>query len=157
MGTRGQTPKRSEQRRRTNEPELPIVKAEGAQLVDRPPAEETWHPIARRWFESLAESGQSRFFEPSDWATAAAVAENLSRELKPKVVGTDAEGAPVIMPAPLNGAAMSAFLKACTVLLATEGDRRRMQIELQRPDAENTASTPGVANLDDYRSQFAAG
>ena len=50
------------------------------------------HPAARRWFESLAESGQSAFYEPSDWATAYVLAETMSRELRPRVVGVTKDG-----------------------------------------------------------------
>jgi|SRR5215469_2150759 len=35
-----------------------------------PEAAEQWHPQAKSWFNALKMSGQSDFFEASDWATA---------------------------------------------------------------------------------------
>ena len=40
------------------------------------------HPEARAWYRSLAESGQARFYEPSDWARNRIVALMLSDALK---------------------------------------------------------------------------
>jgi|SRR5215469_6637266 len=34
-----------------------------------------WHPTAQSWFRSLALSGQSEFYEASDWATAVLAAD----------------------------------------------------------------------------------
>ncbi len=52
------------------------------------------HPAARRWYRSLRESSQARFFEPSDWAAAAYVAEMMTRLLNAPVI-TDEEFAAV--------------------------------------------------------------
>ncbi len=88
MGNRGPVPKRSDQRRRTNEPVRPIDHVEsGSTSPSGPPADETWHPVAFAWYESLAKSGQSTFYEPSDWATAFLIAESMSRDLNPQFVG----------------------------------------------------------------------
>jgi hypothetical protein len=98
-----------------------------------PMADEKWHPVAKMWFESLKQSGQKIFYQPSDWATAYLLAESISRDLKPQFVGVNEESGEVIYEAiPLKGASLSAYLKGFTALMATEGDRRRMQIELER-------------------------
>jgi hypothetical protein len=104
-------------------------------MVEVPKPNSKWHPIAKRWFESLAMSGQSRkYYEPSDWATAYLIAESMSRDLKPQVVGINEEtGEPVMAVIPLKGASLAAYLKAFTALLVTEGDRRRARVELERP------------------------
>jgi hypothetical protein len=157
MGARGPVPKRSDQRRRRNAPEVPIEQAPAAPGgVEVPPAHDRWHPIARDWYESLARSGQSAFYEPSDWATAVLIAESISRDLKPQVVGVHPEtGEPVMAAIPLKGASLAAYLKAMTALLVTEGDRRRAAVELQRvrqdPDAEREA---GIAQLADYANRL---
>lgn len=156
MGERGPVPKRSDQRRRRNEPAVEVKKGEGTADVDRPPAEERWHPIAKQWYESLALSGQAKWYQPSDWATAVLIAESISRDLKPQVVGVHPEtGEPIMATIPLKGASLSAYLKAMTALLVTEGDRRRASVELQRsrqdPDAEREA---GVAQLADYADRL---
>lgn len=94
-----------------------------------------WHEIAVDAYLSLAASGQAIFMEPSDWATAVLLCEMISRELKPKPMivqigenQTDIQW----VKQPLNGAVMNAFLKGWASLMATEGDRRRLKIELER-------------------------
>lgn len=104
--------------------------------------EYTWHPIAVDAYLSLTKSGQSIFMEPSDWATAVVLCEMVSRELKPKpiVVPQGEEGSEVQwVIQPVNGAVMNAFLKGWASLMATEGDRRRLRIELERKKATDAA------------------
>jgi hypothetical protein len=95
-----------------------------------------WHPIAHQAYWSLAASGQVIFMEPSDWMTAYALCETLSRELKAKpivVPGGEGEASTIQwVIQPVNGSVLSSFLKGWTSLLATEGDRRRLRIELER-------------------------
>ncbi|WP_455908512.1 phage terminase small subunit [Streptomyces lydicus] len=51
---RGPVPKRSDQRRRHNEPAGPaLVKTEAGKAPTIPRASGGWHPIAKRWFQSL--------------------------------------------------------------------------------------------------------
>jgi hypothetical protein len=111
-----------------------------------------WHPVAKRWFDSLAKSGQSQFYTSSDWATAFVLAETLSRELKPQplVVGDNVE----MVEQPLKGATLLAFLRGVTALLATEGDRRRVSLELQKPKPAPMEGGDGVAWLDDARNRL---
>jgi hypothetical protein len=154
MGERGPVPKRSNQRRRVNKDSEPQT-APAGEAPSVPEPIESWHPIAKGWYESLAVSGQSAFYEASDWATAVLVAESISRELKPQVVGVMEEtGEPVFAVVPMKGAALSAYLKAMSSLLVTEGDRRRAQLELQR-GGEKPDSSADVPNIDDYRSRLA--
>lgn len=97
------------------------------------PAVENWHPVAKTWYESLAKSGQRIYYQPSDWATAYLLAESISRDLKPQFVGVNEESGEVIYEAiPLKGASLAAYLKGFSSLMATEGDRRRLQLELER-------------------------
>lgn len=153
-GSGGPPPKRSDQRRRTNEPEISIDTSPGAASVAVPPANSRWHPVAKRWYESLAGSGQARYYEPSDWATAYLLAEAISRDLKPQPVGADKETGEVTMAVlPIKGANLVAYLRGMTALLVTEGDRRRARLELQRPQPQR-ADHPGVPNLDDYRDRL---
>lgn len=109
--------------------------------LDEPEAE--WHPLAEDWYLSLAKSGQALFYEPSDWHTAYLVADQISRALEPRptVIGETADGEPVIryLVLPMPGATLNAVLKACSSLMATEGDRRRLRIELDRKKAMDAA------------------
>jgi hypothetical protein len=116
-----------------------------------------FHPIALQAYWSLASSGQSIFMEPSDWATALALCEMLSRELKPKpiVVDDGGEAGSHIewVEQPVNGAVMNAFLKGWASLMATEGDRRRLRMEFERKKAKDAAASGGnVAQISKLRS-----
>jgi hypothetical protein len=150
MGAHGPIPKRSEERRRANKPETPIDAVDVAGPVEIPPANPKWHPTAKRIYESLRTSGQAKFYEPSDWSAAYLLAESLSRDLKPQVVAFDKVTSKVIRACvPLKGPSLAAYLKGFAALGVTEGDRRRMGIEIDRkPSAPKLA---GVTVMDDYR------
>ena len=156
-GRGGPPPKRSDQRRRVNAPDAEVTKAAGAPVVPVPPPDPEWHPVAARWFESLAESGQAVFYEPSDWGTAYVIAESISREMKPQVVGTTEDGEPVWASKPPTGAAISAWLQGMTALMVTEGDRRRARLELHRPQPSGEEVDADVSDLDRYRSRIPTG
>src|SRR5690348_3275984 len=112
----GPVPKRSTQRRRRNETES-TDHAPGAPRRARPPRPDPkWHAIARSWFSSLGRSGQSTFYEPSDWALAALIAESISRDLEEQFVGFTEDGDIIRERLPLKGASLAAYLKAMTAL-----------------------------------------
>ena len=152
-GAGGPPPKRSSQRRRTNTPAAGEPQhAPGAAEVVVPKPNSRWHPIAKRWFLSLAASGQAQFYEPSDWAAAELLAESMSRDLRPQVVGITDSGKVVKEAIPLKGASLAAYLKAFAALLVTEGDRRRVRLELERPAPEGEGEGDGnVTYLDRFR------
>lgn len=159
MGTRGPAPKRSDQRRRTNSPEAeqaPSGAADGDQLIPAP--EDYWHPLAIEWYAALADSGQSAFYETSDWLAAKLLAESIHRELSPQpIVITDENGAKRIsmQKLPPKSGTLAAWLKGMTDLMATEGARRRAALELQKPTpATEGQESAGVASIADYRARF---
>lgn len=158
MGERGPVPKRESQRRRTNKPERPTVHAVTTPSVTVPDADPNWHPVALRWFESLAQSGQAAFYTASDWATAFVVAESMSRELKPQplVVGRGEDATVEMVSMPPKGASLAAWLKAMSSLMVTEGDRRRAGLELDRAVGGEEA-TGDVSELDEYRQRLRSG
>jgi|SRR5690606_4558217 len=135
---RGPIPKRSEERRRANKPEGPelVTIAPVVGVVECPPADESWHPIAREWYDSLAVSAQSRFYEPSDWATARYVAEAMSRGLQSSR---------------FSAQLFAAVSSAMTELLTTEGARRRARMEIERVGVKDDKPAE-VTALDDYRA-----
>lgn len=141
MATRGPVPKRSTQRRRENNP------AEGGDVerravegepVEVPEPDEGWHELAADWFASLAESGQSVFYEPSDWQQARVWAELLSRQLE--------SGRP-------SSQMIAAWASGAAELLTTEGARRRARLELERVTADEE-ETGDVSELDEYRRRL---
>jgi hypothetical protein len=154
MAERGPIPKRSTQRRRRNKTTEPTKAPATPKKPTAPRADPKWHPVAKRWYAALGKSGQSEFYEPSDWALACLLAESMSRDLKPQVVGINEEtNEPVFAVIPLKGASLAAYLKAMTGLLVTEGDRRRASVELQR--AKPAPPADGVPNLNEYRRRSA--
>lgn len=104
--------------------------------VEVPAPSEDWAQPAYDLYMSLTESFVARIYEPSDWATAWMLCEDYSRELKPRKVqiGTDGDGEPIFVEAemPMPGAKLTAILKGLSALIATEGDRRRLQIQVKR-------------------------
>ena len=157
MGSRGPVPKSSDQRRRRNSPSVEKVAA-GRGGVEPPAASEGWHPVAVQWFEALKQSGQAVFYEPSDWALAVVVAESISRELNPQplVVGRGSDAEVVMVSMPPKGASLAAWLKAMTSLLVSEGDRRRMRLELEAAAESDPHEEAAVADLAAFRARTSA-
>lgn len=110
-----------------------------ADAVAIPPADPNWHPKAIALYQGLVDSATARIYEPSDWQTAQLLCEDYSRELKPRKVqvGVDGMGEPILveMEMPMPGAKVTAILRGLSALIATEGDRRRLQIEVKRRGA----------------------
>jgi len=164
MGSRGPIPKREAERMGHSKPETPLDKVDAVGPVAIPKANAKWHPVAKHIYESLQPSGQAKFYEPSDWSTAYLLAESLSRDLNPQFVGLSeknsvmkdgtrtTETKPVMQRLPLKGASLAAYLKGFAALGVTEGDRRRMGIEIDRRKVEKPAV---VRKLADYRDPFA--
>lgn len=128
----GPIPKRSDQRRRTNAtPGLEQVAVSGT--VRQPPAVKDWHPIARDWYRSLGKSGQARYYEPSDWQTARLLADQMSR---------------MLLADELNAALLNTILQASRDLMTTEGQRRRLRLELVRESGPAVTSDPVADDVD---------
>jgi hypothetical protein len=156
MGTRGPAPKRSDQRHTHPERSDGVTKAPAAAKVTVPKPDDDWHDVAKRVYSSLSKSGQSRYFEPSDWALAWLIAESMSRDLSPQVVGTTERGEILRDTIPLKGASLAAYLKAMASLGMTEADRRRMQIELERPGDGTVEPLGNVTSIADRRRRSRA-
>lgn len=143
--SRGPVPKRSDQRRRRNKTgEVTKAPSSTSEVSEIPPttltADPEWHSIAAEWFKSLAASGQSQFYEASDWATARYVAEAMSRNL------SSGERFSAVL--------FAAVMSGMTELLTTEGSRRRARLELEREKAPEKASISIMAK---YRESAGKG
>lgn len=153
----GPPPKRSGQRRRQNPPEpgQEVTKAPTPGKVTAPRPDPKWHPVAKRLYLSLAKSGQSAFYTESDYGTAYLLAESISRELNPQpfpMKGPGGETFYEMVSLPPKGASLAAWLKGLTSLMATEGDRRRARLELERPVPEEAKAD--VSELAQYRNRI---
>jgi hypothetical protein len=105
-----------------------------------------WHAIARMLWDSLAVSGQAEFYQQSDWAFAYSVCEDLSMYKKP-TVSKDGEDY-----YKRSGQMLQTIYAAFERLLVTEGDRRRVRIELEEQGEETTPAS--VTAIADYRADL---
>lgn len=140
-GRSGRTPKRSEERMgHRSKAEMAAVQKVPVQasVVDQPPADPAWHQLARDWYESLAESGQAIFFEPSDWAAARYVAAIMTRNIEATR---------------FNGQLFGSLWQAMNDLMTTEGSRRRLRLELEREKVDTGARVASI--IADYRMRIA--
>lgn len=134
----GPVPKRSEERSRRNKPEneggIPLSK--GERIPHRvPPADANWHPRAKQWYRSMSRSGMRDYYEVSDYEYARILCDALTEYYK----------RPTAM-------MLATILQGMTSLGVTEGERRRMRIELEDPkEAETSAS---LVAIDTYRAQL---
>lgn len=145
MAAKGPVPKRSTQRlgHRTvaeKEQTQTVVVPKTNKLYGPPLGIPGLHPLAVRDYEALRRSGQAEFFEPSDWAQAAWVAVAMDRGL------TSPKGLSAIMFAAINAAKSG--------LLVTEGDRRRVRMELERQKPVDVEQTRAKGTVDALRTRL---
>lgn len=139
-GRGGPPPKRESQRRRANKPAVPVTSASSTGEVRGPELGGGEHSdLGRRWWEALRRSGQAQFYESSDWAHA---------ELVVNAIDTFVERPSAMMLASINS--MSA------TLLVTEGDRRRLHMELEKAPAAESEQDAAIAHLAEYRKRSKA-
>lgn len=122
LGSRGPVPKRSDERIRRNKDEVEITKIDAAGQVDQPPLDlDDPHPMIVDFWDSLGESAQSRFYEPSDWQFARFTlhfADGLVKSGRP------------------SSQMLAAVNSALNDLLVSEGQRRRVRMEIEREQAQ---------------------
>lgn len=139
MGSRGPVPKRSEDRKRRNKTPGGSVKACGAARVNVPRGNSDWAAVAKRLYKGLRDSGQSRFFEPSDWAFAYFMMDEITRYTE---CGRQ------------NGQVLSSLLSGLSSLLVTEGERRRVGMELTRSDSQPGDGEKNVLVMEQWRERM---
>lgn len=117
----GPIPKHSSERLRTNKDVVPIETISVVGMVEQPElGMSDPHPLTESLYYSLSQSAQSKYYEPSDWEFARYTMHFVDRILKSS------------QPSAVMLASINTML---TNLLVTEGDRRRVRIEVER---ENT-------------------
>lgn len=135
MGARGPVPDRDENlarpRSRKGTEHQDATRGTAFPVVV-PEADPDWHPIARMLWDSLGKSGQSQFYQQSDWAFAYSLCEDVSVYKSPMVAR---DGTEYIK---RSGQMLQTIYSAMSNLLVTEADRRRVSIQLAAPEvAEN--------------------
>lgn len=116
---------------------LPLTKGTLRPVEDVPGPDPDWHPIAQELYLSAAESGQSDFYQKSDWLLWFSLCEDLSYYKK---MGKR------------SGQMLQTIYSTMTELLVSEGARRRVRIELHEPEPEEDDAA--VLALADYRSDL---
>lgn len=148
----GPPPKRAEERVRRNVPATGAASAMGEDafkdlpfdvelLVEPPAADPDWHDIARMQYEALLKDPARVWMGPADWALSYLICENISREMKPQVIGVvdggyDPETGETVAGhvarevVPMKGTAINAIIKWATMIGITEGARLALRREV---------------------------
>lgn len=140
-----------------------------------PDPDEDWHPIAIALYKSLAESGQSDFYQSSDWVFAYSVCDDLSRykeqedgtssavaradrwyeldEAEREAEGFDPKKPPHV---PKGGSAMKlvTIMDGLSRLAVTEVDRLKVRMELK--EASDPDALAEVVAIDDAKKRLGA-
>lgn len=134
MAVTGPIPKREDQRVRRNTSEsgqvdkvveIGKVTVPDLGIVDP-------HPLVKSLYEGMKKSAQRKYYEPSDWEYARVVMHFLNQQL---YAGR---------PSAQMLAALNSMMQA---LLLTEGDRRRVRIEVERQLTTGDNNVVQVADL----------
>lgn len=140
-------------------------------------ADPSWHRTAKRIYDSLAQSGQSDWFQQSDWEVAFSLCEDLSAykrqqdeasKARALRAGWDAQAAslspservaqgftrdrPPLLRDPSSQRLATIYAELGKLLL-TETDRRRAGIELHADEGDVVPAS--VTVLDGYRAALA--
>jgi hypothetical protein len=102
-----------------------------------PEAAPGWMPEARSWFNSLKLSGQSDFYEASDWATAVAAAKAYDIFLRT-----------------YNASILNAFVRLSERLGVTIVDRKRSRIELDDPEPQDDDEDAAYAAVSHWQGHL---
>jgi hypothetical protein len=146
MGTRGPVPKRTEllkghgaakARSVTKIEALPDTKADPPS-----PANPKWLPEVQRLYDSLAESPMAQIFFSTDWAFAYLNCEVLNIALTSRNPTTGQ----------LNATMISNCMANFARLGVTEGDRRRLGVELEQADSSQEETR--LAIMEKYRRRL---
>lgn len=139
---RGPVPKRSEERIRRNAPEIPVdtVQITGRVFVPDLGIDDV-HPMVQDLYDSMASSGQSEYYEPSDWEMARLTCYIINDMLRqPR----------------LSAQMVMAVSSLTTELMLTEGSRRRLRMEIERENTKQQsaedANTAKVLSI--YKDMF---
>lgn len=142
MGVTGPIPKRSDQLIRRNVQDVPVDKVTAIGAVRIPDlAIEDPHPLVVDMYESMKHSAQRRFFEPTDWQLARFTLHQVNAALR-----RDGDAISAMKLAALN--------TMLSNLLMTEGDRRRVRLEIERT---NEAPAEVVQLSDVFKKRLAGG
>lgn len=138
MAVYGPVPKRDEERIRRNKPDEPTTVVDMIGAVTAPALGiENPHPLVQEMYDSLLESGQAKYYEPSDWQFA-----RFTMIFINKLLRTSQPSAVMLQ-------TVNSMLAD---LLFTEGQRRRVRMEVERNDSTEGGKVLDVADI--FRERF---
>lgn len=133
----GPVPKRSSERIRRNKDDVEVETLDAIGPVDVPDLGfDDPSPMIVEFYQSLTESAQSKYYEPSDWQYARFALHFADQLVK--------SGRP-------SAQLLTAVNQMLTDLLVSEGARRRVRLEVERSSSEGAVLD--VAEL--FRQQMA--
>ena len=103
-----------------------------------PKPDPEWPHVARMMWDSTLESGGADFFESSDFATLYFLVDQIAYVYRTTSKGDPRNRSPELIKAILAGLGN---------LLVTEGDRRKLRIELVKPETTNEDILASVTTL----------
>ena len=106
-----------------------------------PPAH--WGDLARDMYYAAQDSGQADFYQQSDVAYMTFVLEEMNRYMEPQSYIDRSTGEEVTYTPKRSGQMFQALHSSMQALLFTEGDRRRVRVEL----AEQPVERPRLASV----------
>jgi hypothetical protein len=106
----------------------------------QPSGNQEWEPAVTALWLAMDESGQSDYYQASDWAYARVVLDELDRIRRSSRPSAEA---------------LRAVLGGLDRLLLTEGERRRARIELEAPAPEGESAA--VVAIAQYRADLGLG
>jgi hypothetical protein len=152
VGSRGPVPNRSEDLARDRSRkggETKAVTKGVLKPVFIPEPDPDWHRIARMLWDSLSETGMTEFYQQTDWAFAYSLCDDLSHYKKPYVTK---DGFEIHK---RSGQMLQTIYSAMSSLGLTEGERRRMGIELDEPASEEDSAA--VLAIAEYEAELGTG
>ena len=146
MGVRGPVPKRDSERLRENKPDVPTDTVTMLGTVLPPELGDVsfrgrTHPMIEELYQSIRDSAAVKWYEPTDWQVARFTMLTLNQEL---VSAEDANRS-------IGAMKLAAINTMLSSLLLTEGDRRRVRLEIERPAGSSSAGK--VVSLQDVLKQ----
>lgn len=137
----GPAPKRDGERVRRNKPTV-ALRIGQAQPATPPAEDRKWHITAKRLYRSLKNSGQTTFWQQSDWEYARLTMDELSKALK------------TAKDKPLRAGQLAELNKMLAELMVTEPARRRARVELQHAAGDEAETHATITDITDFRGMY---
>jgi hypothetical protein len=145
----GVIPKRTDQLIRRNIPEVPVQKVTAIGKVPIPELDiEHAHPLVIDLYQSLKDSAQNKFYEPSDWHYARLMMYAINDMLD---LGYNKDTGQRYH---ISAVKLQVVNQMMASLMMTEGERRRARLEIERTHDGPVGTVTQISDL--YRERLGA-